>query len=312
MKDCYIERVMDKRKSFQMVVDVLSKYPATASSSSSSAPYGHTTAEETIDDAQELCARLKSSLSSMAESNVIIETGLNELDNTPDTQKRDKLVEMIDRSLQTSEKCAKEVTQGIKQLQGLSDAGDKLASSQRAFLTRKLSAQVSALWKMRDRFSKQRSVDMRDRVQSNFLVRTGNVLPTDVADALLATGDVGRDQKMRDSVGHNMTHLQILLEIAEETQREVLKIQREIEGLEQIFRDCQLLVMEQGDMLDDILTEAQRANRNITAGTKELDKAIQYHKAAKKKHGWIICGVVVILIIVGVAVGVPVYIVNRA
>ncbi|XP_063712302.1 syntaxin-1A-like isoform X2 [Symsagittifera roscoffensis] len=81
--------------------------------------------------------------------------------------------------------------------------------------------------------------------------------------------------------------------------REILKLERSLKELHELFMDLARLVENQGETIDRIDNNVQESCRVITAAKVETKKAVKYKKAAKKKKIIIACVVVgVILIIV--------------
>ena len=62
---------------------------------------------------------------------------------------------------------------------------------------------------------------------------------------------------------------------------DVLKLEKSMGELHQMFRDMALLVDMQGEMIDRIQFEAEAAGTHIEKGNKELEKAIEHAKKAR-------------------------------
>lgn len=91
-----------------------------------------------------------------------------------------------------------------------------------------------------------------------------------------------------------------------ETRNDIYRIEQSMRDLNQLFNDLALLVNEQGEIMDVIMSNIQRASRYVEKGRKELAKARKYQKKSRKKMICIVVCVVVIvvvLIVVGVVAG---------
>ena len=77
--------------------------------------------------------------------------------------------------------------------------------------------------------------------------------------------------------------------------KDVLKLERSVEELHQMFLDMAFLVEQQGEMLDQIEFQVNSAAEYIGEGNQQLGKALDYRKKARKKWCCIICIVVVIM-----------------
>ena len=75
---------------------------------------------------------------------------------------------------------------------------------------------------------------------------------------------------------------------------DVLKLEKSMAELHQMFRDMALLVDMQGEILDRIEYEVQTTGNYVEKGNKELESAIEYAKKARKRQ----CYLVLILIII--------------
>ncbi len=80
---------------------------------------------------------------------------------------------------------------------------------------------------------------------------------------------------------------------------DVLKLERSMTELHQMFRDMAILVDMQGEMIDRIEYEVAAAGTYVEKGNKELESAIEHAKKARKRTCCIIITVIVLLAIVG-------------
>jgi len=85
--------------------------------------------------------------------------------------------------------------------------------------------------------------------------------------------------------------------------KDILRLERSVEMVHQMFVDMQMLVQAQGEMLDNIELNIQDAKDYMQKGVKQLDNAKKSHKIYKKYR---CCLLIVLLVILVLVVVVPV------
>jgi len=87
--------------------------------------------------------------------------------------------------------------------------------------------------------------------------------------------------------------------------QDIVKLERSITELHQLFVDMAVLVESQGELLNQIEHNVEQAVGYVTQGVDELNKASDHQKASRKKM-FIICCIVVVIggIIAAIAAGV--------
>jgi t-SNARE complex subunit (syntaxin) len=65
--------------------------------------------------------------------------------------------------------------------------------------------------------------------------------------------------------------------------RDILKLEKGVEEVYQLFLDLGTLIQAQGEMLDSILTNMQEASNYIKKGNKHLEKGKEIHKKTRTK-----------------------------
>ncbi|XP_069127996.1 syntaxin-7-like isoform X2 [Argopecten irradians] len=84
------------------------------------------------------------------------------------------------------------------------------------------------------------------------------------------------------------------LEMLQEREDSIKKLERDIVDVNQIFKDLGMLVHEQGEMLDSIEANVESAQIRVEEGTQQLSKARDYqHKSRRKK-----CIILIIVLVV--------------
>ena len=94
---------------------------------------------------------------------------------------------------------------------------------------------------------------------------------------------------------------QILDTIAEIQERHdaVKDIERNLKELHQIFMDIAVLIQHQGEQLDDIEANVDRANSFVQRGTTQLQQARKHQKNTRK---WTCFAIILLLIIILIVV----------
>lgn len=78
------------------------------------------------------------------------------------------------------------------------------------------------------------------------------------------------------------------LEDIQSKHREVMKIEKSILELQQLFMDMAVLVAAQGEVIDQIVVHVDNAVNDTEAGVKELATAVTIQKKTRKKMCMII------------------------
>lgn len=84
------------------------------------------------------------------------------------------------------------------------------------------------------------------------------------------------------------------LAMVQQNARDMQKIYDAMVGLEQLFRDFDVLVNEQGEVLDQIISNVQKAENYVGKGMKNLTQAKKYQKKSRKK----MCGLLFVVALV--------------
>eukprot|EP01129_Flabellula_baltica_P005518 TRINITY_DN2008_c0_g1_i1.p1 TRINITY_DN2008_c0_g1~~TRINITY_DN2008_c0_g1_i1.p1 ORF type:complete len:142 (-),score=31.56 TRINITY_DN2008_c0_g1_i1:22-447(-) len=100
------------------------------------------------------------------------------------------------------------------------------------------------------------------------------------------------DQKLEEEV-------RIQDALIQERDIEIRKIQSQMQELNEIFKDLATIVLEQGEMVDNIGLNIRSAGKNITKGNKNLDDALRSSTSFKKKMCYV---AILITILAGLGV----------
>jgi len=85
--------------------------------------------------------------------------------------------------------------------------------------------------------------------------------------------------------------------------QDILKLEKGVEEVYQLFLDLGTLISAQGEMLDSILTNMEQARDYIKEGNKRLGNAQKIHKKTRSKMCCILLIVVILLVATLVLVG---------
>lgn len=82
--------------------------------------------------------------------------------------------------------------------------------------------------------------------------------------------------------------------------KEIIKLERCLQELHELFLDMARLVEQQGETIDRIETNVEQSTKIVAKAKDETKKAVKYKKAARKKKiiiGCVIAGVIVLIIV---------------
>ncbi|EDV24244.1 syntaxin 1.4 [Trichoplax adhaerens] len=131
---------------------------------------------------------------------------------------------------------------------------------------------------------------------------TGKTTTDDEVEEMLEQGDLNvfTDGMMIDS-----KEAKKALEAIEQRYDDIMKLEKSIKELHDMFLDMAMLVESQGEMLDNIEHNTLSTVDYVQRATTDLSKAHTYQTAARKKLICIIVLVIILLIIITVAIVVP-------
>ncbi|XP_060072605.1 syntaxin-7-like isoform X1 [Ylistrum balloti] len=95
------------------------------------------------------------------------------------------------------------------------------------------------------------------------------------------------------------------LEMLQEREDSIKKLERDIVDVNQIFKDLGMLVHEQGEMLDSIEANVESAQIRVEEGTQQLSKARDYQSKARRKK--CICIVILLVVLAVIAIIIAIY-----
>ncbi|MEQ2299275.1 Syntaxin-7, partial [Ameca splendens] len=89
------------------------------------------------------------------------------------------------------------------------------------------------------------------------------------------------------------------LRLIQERESAIMQLESDITDINDIFKDLGMMVHEQGDMIDSIEANVERADTNVHSGAQQLAQAAQYQRSSRKK----ICILLIVLAVLAVVVG---------
>jgi len=125
-------------------------------------------------------------------------------------------------------------------------------------------------------------------------------------DDLMMTDDQKADLMANDQVNHEQRQTQLLLEqeqaeadLAQFQEREeaIRNLERDIIDINDIFKELGAMVSEQGEIIDSIESNVERAHDQVETGAVHLEKAKVYQAKSRKK---MCCLLLILLIVAGV------------
>ncbi|MBA0615668.1 hypothetical protein Godav_015788 [Gossypium davidsonii] len=190
---------------------------------------------------------------------------------------------------------------------GPGSSSDRTRTSVVNGLRKKLKDSMESFNELRERISSE----YRGTVQRRYFTVTGENPDDKTLDLLISTGQFSHLLSFPKHVviqsGESETFLQkaiqeqgrgrILDTINEIQERHdaVKDLERHLKELHQVFLDMAVLVEAQGEQLDDIESQVNRANSFVRGGTERLQRARTYQKNTRK---WICYAIILLLSII--------------
>ncbi|XP_031559738.1 syntaxin-7-like [Actinia tenebrosa] len=111
------------------------------------------------------------------------------------------------------------------------------------------------------------------------------------------------DESKREADQQLLQQIAVDEAIMYEREDRIRQIESDILDINEIFRDLAGMVYEQGEMIDSIEGNVEKAHDNVSTANIQLEKASKYQKAARKK----MCCLLVICVLVAGAVALILY-----
>ncbi|KAH1090384.1 hypothetical protein J1N35_017641 [Gossypium stocksii] len=173
---------------------------------------------------------------------------------------------------------------------GPGSSSDRTRTSIVNGLRKKLKDSMESFNELRERISSE----YRETVQRRYFTVTGENPDDKTLDLLISTGE---SETFLQKAIHEQGRGRILDTINEIQERHdaVKDLERHLKELHQVFLDMAVLVEAQGEQLDDIESQVNRANSFVRGGTQRLQTARTYQKNTRK---WTCYAVILLLSII--------------
>ncbi|MBA0740096.1 hypothetical protein Gogos_013318, partial [Gossypium gossypioides] len=173
---------------------------------------------------------------------------------------------------------------------GPGSSSDRTRTSVVNGLRKKLKDSMESFNELRERISSE----YRGTVQRRYFTVTGENPDDKTLDLLISTGESETFlQKAIQEQGRGRI-LDTINEI-QERHDAVKDLERHLNELHQVFLDMAVLVEAQGEQLDDIESQVNRANSFVRGGTERMQRARTYQKNTRK---WICYAIILLLSII--------------
>lgn len=177
---------------------------------------------------------------------------------------------------------------------GPGSSTDRTRSSVVGGLRKKMKEKMDEFQVLREKINGE----YRETVQRRYFTVTGENPDEKTVDLLISTGE---SESFLQKAIQQQGRGQILDTIAEIQERHdaVKDIERNLNELHQVFLDMAVLVNQQGEQLDNIQANVERANSWVDRGTRQLNTARKHQKNTRK---WTCFAIILLLIIILVIV----------
>nr|GLL24668.1 syntaxin-121-like [Ipomoea trifida]GMC79500.1 syntaxin-121-like [Ipomoea batatas]GMC88780.1 syntaxin-121-like [Ipomoea batatas]GMD22476.1 syntaxin-121-like [Ipomoea batatas]GMD61725.1 syntaxin-121-like [Ipomoea batatas] len=173
---------------------------------------------------------------------------------------------------------------------GPGSSSDRTRTSVVNGLRKKLQESMNQFNELRQKMS----AEYRETVQRRYFTVTGEQPEEAVVDRLISTGQSETFlQKAIQEQGRGEV-METVLEI-QERHEAVKEVERSLKELHQVFLDMAVLVETQGEQLDDIESQVNRASSFVRGGAQHLEVARKHQKSTRK---WACIGIIILLIVI--------------
>ncbi|XP_055818918.1 syntaxin-121-like [Solanum dulcamara] len=177
---------------------------------------------------------------------------------------------------------------------GPGSSSDRTRTSVVNGLRKKLQESMNQFNELRQKMASE----YRETIQRRYYTVTGEKPDEEVLDTLISTGQSETFlQKAIQEQGRGQV-MDTIMEI-QERHEAVKELERNLKELHQVFLDMAVLVESQGEQLDDIESQVNRANSYVRGGAQQLQVARKHQKNTRK---WTCFAIILLLIIILIVV----------
>lgn len=225
-------------------------------------------------------------------------TSLTAVSSTKSNKQQEEIEDMMDQTTTL----IKAVKESLKELdaegkahrkKSKGDAEDRSRQNMYNTLVKKFISLVQEYQEMQTTFKNK----YRDRVGRQLKV----VKPDATLDEIEEIIDSGGDKNIftQQMLGEQSTQAaRNALADIQDKHKDIVRLEQSIVELHQLFVDMSVLVETQGEMLDQIEYSVQQAHQYVDKGVKQLEKAKESQKNARKRMCCIVCCCVIFLMLV--------------
>lgn len=173
---------------------------------------------------------------------------------------------------------------------GLGSSSDRTRTSVVSGLRKKLEESMEAFGELRGMIGRE----YKETVQRRYYTVTGENADEETIDRLIETGESETFlQKAIQEQGRGKI-MDTIIEI-QERHEGVKEMERNLKELHQVFLDMAVLVQNQGEQLDDIESQLNRASSFVGTGVRHLVVARKHQKNTRK---WTCIAIIILLVVV--------------
>ncbi|KNE65220.1 hypothetical protein AMAG_10868 [Allomyces macrogynus ATCC 38327] len=228
-------------------------------------------------------------------------TAVSEEQGAGHAQAIDALMDQINMQSGAIRKKLKDIEAGNKAFEkdhaGSSDS--RIRMSQHAVLMKKFTDVMTEFSDMQTKYKGK----YKQRLQKQFLIVKPDASPEEVEKVVSGEGgaSIFAQQIMP---GAQYMEARKALEDIQERHQDILKIEKSILELQQLFVDMSVLVAQQGELLNQIDSNVTKAVEYTEAGVEEMKEAVKIQKKSRKRMCILIACLVILAVCIGVGVGV--------
>jgi len=158
--------------------------------------------------------------------------------------------------------------------------------------------------RMKASFVKKKPVEKQSKpVKTSVWMDDDDLMMTDDQKAGLTSNEQIDHQQRQAQLLQEQEQAEIDLAVAQEREEAIRNLERDILDINDIFKELGSMISEQGEVIDSIEQNVERAQDQIETGAVHLEKAKVYQAKSRKK----MCCLLLILLIVAAVVAVILY-----
>ncbi|KAI9216857.1 t-SNARE [Blastocladiella britannica] len=176
----------------------------------------------------------------------------------------------------------------------------RIRASQHAVLVKKFTDTMTEYNEVQNKFKGK----YKQRLQKQFLIVKPDASPDEVEKVVNGEGGAAIFAQQIMPGAQYMEAKQALQDIQERHQ-DIIKIEKSILELHQLFVDMSVLVAQQGELLNQIDSHVSKAVEYTEQGVEELKEANVIQKKSRKRMCILIFCLVVLAVVIGVGASIP-------